>query len=358
MRIGPRVWKTALAVTASIGISRMLGLHQPVFAGVAAIICMQPTIAGSVRKGYERMQATIIGALFSVAALIIIEHFPFLYTIRPVMIGLTVLAVMMLTIRLGWMDSLVLAAATVVVIMVLPANENIYLYSASRTEITFIGIVIATIINAVFVTPRYAGPLWKNIAELARSTEKDYRRAVEAFCLRKPELAGEATKSLDETHDLLLSAQTAVERVCEEAELRKTMRRPRESETDLLVRVVETLESIRLSVSTILRVTAEVLENQPGYIQHSARVYEILWELAQPGFAIFGRLVEDMASDQAHADRGIPGWSEDLHKQFIKGIRDGHQEVFPLVEISVVEFEIRRVTESLSEIESLIGVRP
>lgn len=354
MKIGPRVWKTALAVTAAIGISRMLGLDLPVFAGVAAIICMQPTVAGSLRKGYERMQATIIGAVFSVIALIVIHQFPVLQPIRPVMIGLTVLAVMMVAIRLGWIDSLVLAAATVVVIMVLPANENMFLYSASRTVITFIGIVVATLVNAMFVMPRYARPLWKNVAELTQCTRSDYRQAVEAFRFRKPDLASDVIRSLEETQELLESAYTSVERVREEAELRKTMRRPCESETDALVRMVETLASIRHSVSTIVRVTTEILEKEPRYITHSAPVYETIWDLAQSGFAIFDRLVEEMTSGRA-SEEALPGWTEDLHKRFIESIRDGHPDIFPLAEISVVEFEIRSVTQLVSKLEAEIA---
>ncbi len=96
-------------------------LEHPVFAGVAAIICMQPTIAGSLQNGLERMQATIIGAAFSLLALVIIDLVPVLQAVRPVMIGLAVLVVMAVTIRLGWLDSVVLGAATVVIMMVLPA---------------------------------------------------------------------------------------------------------------------------------------------------------------------------------------------------------------------------------------------
>ena len=106
MRVGARVWKTALAVAVAIGISRVLEIQQPVFAGVAAIICMQPTVAGSLRSGRERMQATVVGAVFSLAALMLLQAVPALQSVRPAIVGLTVLVVMAVIIRLKWFDSL------------------------------------------------------------------------------------------------------------------------------------------------------------------------------------------------------------------------------------------------------------
>lgn len=38
-----------------------------------------------------------------------------------------------------------------------------------------------------------------------------------------------------------------------------------------------------------------------------------------------------------------------------KGIRKGHKDIFPLVETSVVEFEIRQVTELLGELDEAIA---
>ena len=100
--------------------------------------------------------------------------------------------------------------------------------------------------------------------------------------------------------------------------------------------------------------TTEILEKEPRYITHSAPVYETIWDLAQSGFAIFDRLVEEMTSGRA-SEEALPGWTEDLHKRFIESIRDGHPDIFPLAEISVVEFEIRSVTQLVSKLEAEIA---
>lgn len=357
MRIGARIWKTALAVAAAIAVSRLIGLDTPVFAGIAAIICMQPTIAGSLRKGVERMQATIIGAGFSLLALIIIDAFPILLAVRPAIVGLTVLVVMVVTIRLGWMDSLVLAAATVVVIMVLPPDENIYTYSASRTVVTFIGIVVATAVNAVFITPRYSGPLWANIDKLVHETNQVYRRAVEAFCRREISLVTESRKSLEESEELFRNVSTTMEWMEEEAQLRRKVARAYGSDVEMLSRMVELLASIRTSTETILRVTEDMLNRTPEYADHHAHAYDILWKLAHVSFRIFDRIENRLTGTDKTLSEDAPMWTEELHKQLISGLRSAYtapRDVFPLVEVAVVAFEIRRVTEHLSELDGLI----
>lgn len=357
MRIGARVWKTAIAVTVAIAVSRLLGLDRPVFAGVAAIICMQPTIAGSVRKGIERMQATIIGAVFSLLALIAIDRLPILHAAGPVMIGLTVLVVMVITVRLGWLDSLVLAAATVVVIMILPPEENIYSYTASRTVVTLVGIIVATIVNAAFVTPRYSGPLWQSVKKLTSATDSIYRLAVEAFCLRKIEIARQAQEMLADSEELLATVSTTREWMEEEARLRERILRPPNSEVAIVGRTVELLASVRQSASTIVGVTMEVLARTPSYAEHSARAYEVLWELAQLSLGIFDRIEARFAGGALQAGEK-PAWTEEIHKQLIKAIRDAYtapRHIFPLVEVSVVAFEIRRVTELLADLDDTLA---
>lgn len=206
LRIGLRIWKTAVAVALSIGVCRLLELEHPVFAGVAAIICLQPTVAGSLRRGIERMQATVIGATFSVASLMIVEHVAWLMPVKPVVVAITVLLVMVATIRLGWHDSLVLAAATVVVVMVLPKGENIYAYAASRTVITLIGVVVATAVNMALFPPEYTRSIRAKLLDLCSTTEVAYRLAVESFCGRDAVKAEECIRRLDATQSILDAA--------------------------------------------------------------------------------------------------------------------------------------------------------
>ncbi len=360
MRVGARVWKTALAVGLALAISHLLGIEHPVFAGVAAIICMQPTVFGTLRSGKERMQATVIGAVFSLLALVVMEHLPALQAGRPVIVGATVLAVMAVTIRLRWFDSLVLAAATVVVIMVLPSEENIYSYSASRTAVTFIGILVATAVNALFLTPEHRLPLWRRIAELTASTSRIYRQGVEGFCFRKLALVEEARTALEESEELMRSVTTRMGWLEDEAKLRRAVHWREEREVEVLRRAVQAVASVRQSAATIVRVTREILERQPKYIKEPARAYEILWDLAQLSFAILGRVEARLAGAAPEEQEAMPSWTEEIHKRLIKAIREAHTaplDIFPLVEVSVVAFEVRRVTEVAAELAEAVASR-
>jgi len=360
MRVGARVWKTALAVAAALGISRLLGIEHPVFAGVAAIICMQPTVFGSLRSGRERMQATVIGAIFSLAALILLEHVPALDVIRPGMVGLTVLAVMAVMIRLKWFDSLVLAAATVVVIMVLPSDENIYWYSASRTAVTFVGIVVATAVNALLLTPQYRTPLWRRLDDLTVSTSRLYRDAVEAFCFRRVDLVKQAQEELDRTEEVQRAVSTRLQWLGEESRLRRAIHWHEEKEMDVLRRAVDAVTGIRQSAASIIRVTEQMIEREPKYIGEPARVYEILWDLAHLGFTILDQAQRRLAGGASEVGETTPTWTEEVHMRLIKGIRDVYEaprDIFPLVEVSVVAYEVRRVTELAANLADAVAGR-
>lgn len=348
MRIGARVWKTGLAVALAITVSMLLGLDRPVFAGIAAIICMQPTIAGSVRKGVERMQATIIGAVFALFSLILMDTFPILQAIDPLMIGATVLVVMAVTLRTGWADSLVLAAATVVVIMILPEDENMYSYSLSRTIITFVGIIVATAVNAVFITPRYSEALREDIGKLARLTSDAYRQSVEAFCLRDAGLAKAAEASFAEGEEILANVTTTVTWIEEEAALRQRMWRQCSTEEAELMTMVDILGRIRQSALTIQGMASETLNKPPH------PVYQRLNESALPGFEMFERISLRLAGGKDSPVKGLYDDSAMLEPIF-RSMESEPGERVPFMEVSVAALEIRKVTSLLAELDECIG---
>jgi hypothetical protein len=324
---------------------------------VAAVICMQPTVAGTLRSGRERMQATVIGAAFSLGALVLLEHVGFLQVVRPAVVGLTVLVVMGVCIRLRWFDSLVLAAATVVVIMVLPSEENIYVYSGSRTVVTFIGIIVATVVNALFLTPHHRTPLWQGVRDLTVSTALIYRQAVEAFCFRELDLARAARGALEESERVRAGVVTRMQWLEEETRLRRAVHWREEGEVEVLRRAVGAITAARQSTATIVEVTEQVLRRRPGYAREPARVYEILWELAQLSFAIFEQVGARLSGTPPQAGESVPTWTEEAHRRLIRAIRQAHtapQDIFPLVEVAVVGFEVRRVTELAVELAEAV----
>jgi len=55
-----------------------------------------------------------------------------------------------------------------------------------------------------------------------------------------------------------------------------------------------------------------------------------------------------------------PTWTEEVHMCLIKGIRDVYEaprDIFPLVEVSVVAYEVRRVTELAANLADAVAGR-
>ena len=67
--IGARTIKTGLATFLTTLFCLLLNL-TPIFAILTAIVSIEPTAKASLRKGYRRLPATVIGALFAVILLI------------------------------------------------------------------------------------------------------------------------------------------------------------------------------------------------------------------------------------------------------------------------------------------------
>ena len=106
---------------------------------------------------------------------------------------------------------------------------------------------------------------------------------------------------------------------------------------------------------TIASVAAEVFSRHRTYADHDARIYESLRDLAQVSLRLFGQVEARFLADKTQtADHGALS-TEELHREFIRSIRDGQQEVFPLVEVSIVGFEILRVTEALIKLDDALS---
>ena len=66
MKLGARVFKTGVAIVFSLFIADLLQLPSPVFAGIAAIFAIQPSIYRSYLTVIEQVQSNLIGAAIAV----------------------------------------------------------------------------------------------------------------------------------------------------------------------------------------------------------------------------------------------------------------------------------------------------
>lgn len=137
--IGARVLKTSLAVMLSILTARLLDLNTPQFAGIVAILAVQPSLYRSLRYGMQHTISAIIGAIL--AAFVMFEMGN-----SFLVIGLVVLFLMAMHVKLRTTNSLLISAVVAVNTM---GSASLYFGESAINQIALvlIGVGIGTFIN-------------------------------------------------------------------------------------------------------------------------------------------------------------------------------------------------------------------
>lgn len=158
MTIGPRVWKTGLAVTLALLVCEKLNLPSPIFAAIAAIVAMRPSVAQSIIDGGYRIIATIIGGIIGFLVL-------YYFGSGPFTIGFAVILAILICNGLKLQEAIVLTGITVSAVMV-DVQGDPFTYAWQRLLVTLLGIVIGITVNLVFFPPRSEEALQKEIKKL------------------------------------------------------------------------------------------------------------------------------------------------------------------------------------------------
>lgn len=140
-RLGARTLKTALAIMLSIATARSLHLPMPQFAGVVAVLAVQPSIHRSLRQGIRQWCSAIIGAT---AALLWLT----LFGRSAWAIGLAALFVMGWHVRWRWTPSLLVAV--VICINTMGASGPYLAGAIHQLQLVGIGMGWGTALNLVF----------------------------------------------------------------------------------------------------------------------------------------------------------------------------------------------------------------
>ena len=153
-----RTLKTGLAVCISLYLSSFLHLKSPIFAGIAAIIAMQSSVSESFIIGKHRIVGTIIGAFIGLL-------FSYLLPQNYIFLSIGVILVIHIHNILDWKKSLSLSSIVFLAIALNRDNNRIY-YALYRLIDTFLGIVVAMLVNYFIAMP---------------NIEKDFLKTVEEF---------------------------------------------------------------------------------------------------------------------------------------------------------------------------------
>lgn len=147
MTLGPRVIKTGIAVTLALYVCSFFNLESAVFAGVAAIFTIQPSIYRTWKQVWDQVQTNTLGAIIALIALYFLSN-------DPIIIGLVMIIVILISLKLKMESTMSLTLVTVLAIMSAPGNEDLS-YALHRFGIILIGMTSALLVNILIYPPKY-----------------------------------------------------------------------------------------------------------------------------------------------------------------------------------------------------------
>lgn len=181
MKLGARIFKTGIAIVFSLVLAEIFNLPSPIFAGIAAIFAIQPTIYRSYLSIIEQIQGNIVGALIAVIFVLTLGN-------SVIIIGLAAIIVITINLKLKIPNTISLSLVTVIAIMESPGDEFIE-FAIIRFLSIMLGVLAAFIVNLVFLPPKYENKLYHKISNITEEITKwirlNSRHASEHTFLKK-----------------------------------------------------------------------------------------------------------------------------------------------------------------------------
>jgi uncharacterized membrane protein YgaE (UPF0421/DUF939 family) len=192
-RIGMRNLKTAFAVFICIILASIFDFDSPFYACIAAVICMQSSVFDSFTVGKNRMKGTIIGAIIG-----------FLFAlINPGNAILSAIGVMLIIYICNIFKStksISIACVVFIAIMVNLEDQSPLAYSSFRLIETFMGIIVAVLVNYFIYPPKYLDALHETKETLINSIFLLFKSEV---CYSNPMELSILNKQISDFDDLL-----------------------------------------------------------------------------------------------------------------------------------------------------------
>lgn len=181
MKLGARILKTGIAITLALFLAELLQMPSTVFAGIAAIFAIQPTIYRSYLSIIEQVQGNIIGASVAVIFVLVFGKDIFI-------VGLGAIIIITILLKLKLEKTISLTLVTFIVIMETP-NPDFMQFALLRFSTIMIGILSAFLVNFIFIPPKYETKLFYRISgvteEILKWTRLAMRHASEYRLLKK-----------------------------------------------------------------------------------------------------------------------------------------------------------------------------
>ncbi|MFS1514843.1 FUSC family protein [Chengkuizengella sp. SCS-71B] len=161
--LGKRIFKTGLSVFITATICEFL--NWPVlFAIIAAIVTIEPTVNASIQKGKIRLPAAAMGA--GVAML-----FDFALGQSPISYALAASVTILLCHKFRWDDAIIVATLTAVNMIAITEND-FFISFLTRVGTTSVGIITSIIVNFFVLPPNFMGQISKAKINLMSDTKE------------------------------------------------------------------------------------------------------------------------------------------------------------------------------------------
>lgn len=209
MKLGARVLKTGIAIVIALFIAQLLELPTAVFAGIAAIFAIQPSIYRSYLTIVEQLQGNLIGATVAVV-------FTLLLGPQLIVIGLAAVVVMIIMLKLGLEKSISLALVTMIAVMEVKGDDFLT-FALLRVATILVGVLAAFLVNLVFMPPKYETKLFQAIHqaqdEIIRWTRLAGRQASEHSATKKSlSKVKERLEQIDQLYSLFKEERSYVKK--------------------------------------------------------------------------------------------------------------------------------------------------
>lgn len=147
LKIGMRNIKTAIAVMLSILAIRILNMESPFYACIAAVITMQNKINVSYETGLHRMIGTLIGAAIGIL-------FSLIWPQNIILTTIGIILIIFMANVVKQKNSINIACIVFLAIMTNVTNLPPLQYSIDRVLETFVGILLAVVVNSYLFPPK------------------------------------------------------------------------------------------------------------------------------------------------------------------------------------------------------------
>lgn len=151
-KIGSRNLKTALSVLSCMVLFELMGRNNPLYACIAAIICMKDTVESSFQMGKDRLIGTMLGGLLGVVFIFIVDNLSFLENYKSIVSAVGIVIAIYICTIMQRPGSVTICCIVFIGIMISYDGPSSYIYAVSRSIDTSIGIILAIFINK-YVNP-------------------------------------------------------------------------------------------------------------------------------------------------------------------------------------------------------------